>query len=60
MKDLEEAEFVLGIQIIRDHKNKKLALSQATYIDKVLNRYLMQNSKKGLLPFRHGVHLSKE
>ena len=60
MKDLEEAEFVLGIQIIRDHKNKKLALSQATYIDKVLNRYLMQNSKKGLLPFRNGVHLSTE
>ena len=60
MKDLEEAEFVFGIQIIRDHKNKKLALSQATYIDKMLNRYSMQNSKKGLLPFRHEVHLSKE
>ncbi|TYK15863.1 gag/pol protein [Cucumis melo var. makuwa] len=37
-----------------------LALSQATYIDKMLVRYSMQNSKKGLLPFRHGVHLSKE
>ncbi|TYK14867.1 gag/pol protein [Cucumis melo var. makuwa] len=44
----------------KDRKNKTLALSQATYIDKMLVRYLMQNSKKGLLPFRHGVHLSKE
>ncbi|KAA0059675.1 gag/pol protein [Cucumis melo var. makuwa] len=26
----------------------------------MLVRYSMQNSKKGLLPFRHGVHLSKE
>ena len=47
-------------QIIRDRKNKMLALSQETYIDKMLVRYLMHNSKKGLLPFRHGVHLSKE
>ncbi|KAL4030988.1 hypothetical protein IC575_009243 [Cucumis melo] len=60
MKDLGEAQYVLGIQIIRDRKNKTLALSQATYIDKLLVRYSMQNSKKGLLPFRHGVHLSKE
>ncbi|TYJ96753.1 gag/pol protein [Cucumis melo var. makuwa] len=26
----------------------------------MLVRYSMQNSKKNLLPFRHGVHLSKE
>ncbi|KAA0067546.1 gag/pol protein [Cucumis melo var. makuwa] len=26
----------------------------------MLVRYSMQNSKKDLLPFRHGVHLSKE
>ncbi|KAL0539315.1 hypothetical protein IC582_023520 [Cucumis melo] len=60
MKDLEEAQYVLGIQIIRDCKIKTLALSQATYIDKMLIRYSMQNFKKDLLPFRHGVHLSKE
>ena len=34
-----------------------LDLSQAGYIDKVLERCSMQNSKKGLLPFRHGVPL---
>ena len=34
-----------------------LALSQARYIDKVLEWFSMQNSKKGLLPFRHGVLL---
>ena len=60
MKDLGEASYVLGIQIIRDRKNKLLALSQASYIDKILMRFSMQNSKKGNLPFRHGVHLSKE
>ena len=34
-----------------------LGLSQAGYIDKVLERFSMQNSKKGLLPFRHEVPL---
>ena len=42
----------LGIKIIRDRKKKHLALSQASYMDKVLSRYLMQNSKKGNLPSR--------
>ena len=37
-----------------------MALSQASYIDKVLARFSMQNSKKGLLPARHGIALSKE
>ena len=50
MKDLGEASYILGIQIIRDRKNKHLALSQASYIDKVLARFSMQDSKKGLLP----------
>ncbi|TYJ96910.1 gag/pol protein [Cucumis melo var. makuwa] len=47
-------------KIFRDCKNKTLALSQALYIDKIVVKYSMQNSKRGLLPFRHGVTLSKE
>ena len=60
MKDLGEASYILGIQIVRDRKNKLLALSQASYIDKVLARFSMQDSKKGLLSTRHGIILSKE
>ena len=60
MKDLGQASYVLGIQIIRDRKNRLLALSQASYIDKVLAQFSMQNSKKGQLPTRHGIILSKE
>ena len=41
MKDLGETSYVLGIQIIRDRRNKLLALSQASYIDKVLARFSM-------------------
>ena len=57
MKDLGEANFILGIKLWRDQKNRMLGLSQAGYIDKVLERFNMQNSKKGLLPFRHGIPL---
>ena len=60
MKYLGEANYILGIKLLRDRKNKVLALSQALYIDKILARFSMENSKKGTLPFRHGVHLSKE
>ena len=60
MKDLDEANFILGIKLWQDHKNRMLSLSQAGYIDKVLERFSMQNSKKGLLPFRHGVPLSDD
>ena len=30
------------------------------YIEKVLKRFSMENSKRGLIPFRHGIHLSKK
>ncbi|KAA0048791.1 gag/pol protein [Cucumis melo var. makuwa] len=60
MKDLGDEQFVLGIQIVRNCRNRTLAMSQAYYIDKMLSRYKMQNSKKGLLPYKYGIHLSKE
>ena len=37
-----------------------MGLSQASYIDKVLTRFSMDNSKKGILPFKHGPVFSKE
>lgn len=60
MKDLGEASYVLGIRIFRDRKNKMLSLSQASYIDKILEKHCMQNSKKGQQLMRHEITLSKE
>ena len=37
------ASFVLGIQIYRDRSRYILGLSQRSYIDKVLERFGMQN-----------------
>jgi hypothetical protein len=60
MKDLGEACYILGIKLLRDRRNRMISLSQAAYIDKVLAKFSMLDSKKWLLPFRHGVPLTKE
>ena len=59
MKDLGEAAYILGIKIYRDRSKRLIGLSQGTYIDKVLNRFNMQDSKRGFLPMSHGISLSK-
>ncbi|KAL7125418.1 hypothetical protein ABFS83_14G115900 [Erythranthe nasuta] len=58
-KDLGEASYVLGIRIYRDRSRRLLGLSQSMYIDTVLKRFSMEESKKGFLPMSHGVRLSK-
>ncbi|KAL4383655.1 hypothetical protein GQ457_15G018400 [Hibiscus cannabinus] len=59
-KDLGEATYILGVKIYRDRSRRLLGLSQSTYIDKVLKRFRMEESKRGFLPMRHGISLSKE
>ena len=60
IKDLREATYSLGIKLYQDRSRRLLGLSQSTYIDKILNRFNMQNSKRGFLPVSYDVHLSKE
>ena len=59
MKDLGKATYILGIKIYRDRSQRLLGLSQSGYIDKVLKRFSMQDSKRGFLPMSHGIKLSK-
>src|SRR3954470_3683264 len=58
MKDLGEAAYILGIKIYRDRPNRLLALSQRTYIEKILKKFKMDNSKRGLLSVIRGIKLS--
>jgi hypothetical protein len=54
IKDMGEAAYLLGIKIYRDRSRHLIALSQSTYLDKVLKRFKMENSKKGNLPVVKG------
>ena len=60
MKDLGEAETILGIRIYRDRSQRLVGLSQEKYVDKVLKWFSMENSKKGNIPLQQGVVLSKK
>ncbi|KAJ9564698.1 hypothetical protein OSB04_000664 [Centaurea solstitialis] len=59
MKDLGEAAYILGIKIYRNRSKWLIGLSQSTYIDKILKKFMMDESKKGFIPMQHGIVLSK-
>ena len=50
MKDLGEAAYILGIKIYSDRSRHLIGLSQSTYLDKVLKKFKMEQSKKDFLP----------
>ena len=60
MKDLGEATYILRIRVYRDRSKRTIGLSQSLYLEKVLKRFNMLNSKRGLLPFRHGIYPSRK
>jgi hypothetical protein len=60
MKDLREAVYILGINIYRDRSKRLIRLSQDAYIDKILNRFNMQDYKNGFMSMSHGITLSKK
>lgn len=60
MKDLGAGKQILGMKIIRDRKNRKLFLSQAYYIQKVLQRFHMVNAKAFSTPLSSHVKFTKD
>ncbi|KAL0298211.1 UNVERIFIED_CONTAM: Retrovirus-related Pol polyprotein from transposon RE2 [Sesamum angustifolium] len=60
MKDLGEVSYILGIKIFRDRSKKILGMPQNSYVEKVLKKFKMEHSKRGFLPMRHWVKLSKK
>ena len=46
--------------VYRDRSKRMIGLSQHMYIEEVLKRFSMENFKRGLLPLRHDIHLSKK
>ena len=58
MKDMGEADFILGVKILKDCSKKLLGLSQQTYIKKVLECYQMHNCKPIDTPIAKNESLS--
>jgi hypothetical protein len=60
MKYLGDAKKIHGMRIRRDRKNCKLTLSQGEYIEKVLERFRMQNAKPFSTPLEKHFKLTKK
>ena len=50
MKDLGQAKVMLGIEITRDRKNRKLFISQEQYVTEILKRFNMNESRSVATP----------
>ena len=59
MKDLGEAHYVLGVQIIRDRVARTLSISQKEYIKTIANRFVMNEANSADTPIPLGNSLSK-
>ncbi|GJS56304.1 retrotransposon protein, putative, ty1-copia subclass [Tanacetum coccineum] len=59
MKDLGEAAYILGIKIYRDRSKRLIGLCQSAYIEKILKRFFMENSKRGSILMQEKLKLSK-
>ncbi|TQE08250.1 hypothetical protein C1H46_006217 [Malus baccata] len=60
MKDLGEAYYVLGIEIVRDRQRRCLGLSRKGYIERVLNRFNMEHCNKADVPVNKGDKFSRD
>ncbi|GJT18106.1 retrotransposon protein, putative, ty1-copia subclass [Tanacetum coccineum] len=60
IKDLRDAAYILGIKIYKDRSKHLIGLSQDRYLDNILKRFKMENSKKRNLPLYHGIKISKD
>ncbi|XP_057532923.1 uncharacterized protein LOC130810814 [Amaranthus tricolor] len=59
MKDLGEAKKILGMEILRDRAKGVLYLSQRKYIEKVVQRFSMDDAKGVSTPLASHLKLSK-
>ncbi|GJZ41642.1 retrotransposon protein, putative, ty1-copia subclass [Tanacetum coccineum] len=59
MNDLGEATYILGIKIYIDRSWRLIGLCQSAYIEKILKRFHMENSKRGIIPMQEKLRLSK-
>ena len=60
MKDLGATNYILGMEVRRDWTKRKLWLNQRKYIETILQRFNMKDSKLVKVPIPIGVRLSTE
>nr|GEW65136.1 armadillo repeat-containing protein 7 [Tanacetum cinerariifolium] len=59
MKDLGKAIFIVGIKIYKDRSKRLIRLGQNAYTKNILEKYKMDNSKRGHIPMQERLDLNK-
>ena len=59
MKDVGEVTEYLGINIEYDYRNCDMKLSQTKYIESLMNKYQLQNSKLYSTPMETNLEIEK-
>nr|GEU41510.1 hypothetical protein [Tanacetum cinerariifolium] len=59
IKDVEEAAYILEIKIICNRSKQLIALSQSAYLEEILKKFRMKNSKKGYTPMIENLDYRK-
>ena len=59
MKDSGELKYFLGIQVLRNRKEKRIQLAQSGYTRQILERFDMESSKPMSTPLATGTKLIK-
>ena len=60
MKDLGKLHWLLNLKIERDRTFKSISFSQEAYIDKIMSRFHLEDSKMHITPIDPNIHLSKD
>ncbi|GJX28901.1 hypothetical protein Tco_0836163 [Tanacetum coccineum] len=58
MKDLGDAAYILGIKIYHDRSKRLIGLCQSAYIEKILKRFYMKNSKRGNIQRKKSLNVA--
>lgn len=59
MKDIGDGVYILSINIYMDRSRWIIRLRQITYLNKILKKFKMLDSKKSLVPMQHVWQPSK-
>ncbi|GJR04276.1 KH domain-containing protein HEN4-like protein [Tanacetum coccineum] len=59
MKDLGEVAYIFGIKIYKDRSRRLIGLCQSAYIENILKKFHMENSKRGSIPMQEKLRLGK-
>ena len=59
-QDLGELHWLLNLKIKHNRTKKSISFSQEAYIDTILNRFNLQDSKTHITPLDLNIHLTKD